>query len=386
MFHNPTKVLFGSGTLSQVGREVVSLGRNALLVYGSSSARASGLYDQVRGLLNDAGVVVIDHGGVISNPLLSHVREGIKKVRAQQVDVVIGVGGGSVIDTAKAICAGAPVAHDVWKFFTGKKSIRKVLPLVTVLTLAGAGSEMNSGMVITNDATREKFGFGHRLLFPKVSILDPELTFSVPPDYTAYGAVDAVAHVMEFYLTTSEPDTPVQDRIMEGLVINAMEACQRCIKTPDDYHGRANLMWTATLALNGITAAGLGRVGFPMHLVEHSLSGLYGIPHGAGMAAIIPGWLKWQTTQDAPRIKQFMQRIFFDQLDSGLNEQETADLGIELLTDWLKTISAPTRLHEVGITEKNITEIADHTTGLARVWRLNQYDPETVATILTMCL
>lgn len=386
VFHNPTKVLFGSGTISQIGNETSALGRNALLVYGRSSARASGLYHQVCDHLHSAGVNVFDHGGVTSNPLLSHVREGVDKVKTQKIDVIIGVGGGSVIDSAKAICAGSPVAHDVWKFFTGKKSVRNVLPLATVLTLAGAGSEMNSGMVLTNDATKEKFGFGHRLLFPKVSILDPDLTYTVPVDYTAYGAIDAIAHVIEFYMTTADPDTPVQDRMMEGLVVNAMESCLRSIKDPGDYNGRANLMWTSTLALNGLTAAGLGRVGFPMHLIEHSLSGLYNVPHGAGMAVIVPGWLRWQANQDVQRIAQFMQRVFSEEIDPRFNDKKKAVLGIDLLTDWIKRVGAPSTLLELDLTRANIQEISDHTKGLARVWRLKQYDPETVATILAECL
>lgn len=386
VFHNPTKVLFGNDTVSQIGSETCALGRRGLLVHGRGSARESGLYQQVRDLLDAAGVSIVDHGGVTSNPLLSHVREGVDKVRAEHIDVVIGMGGGSVIDTAKAICAGGTVAHDVWKFFTGKKSIRRVLPLTTVLTLSGAGSEMNSGMVLTNDATREKFGFGHRLLFPRTSILDPELTYTVPPDYTAYGAVDAIAHIIEFYMTTTDPDTPVQDRLMEGLIINAMESCLRCLDDPEDYNGRANLMWTATLALNGLTAAGLGRVGFPMHLIEHSLSGLYEIPHGAGMAVILPGWLKWTAIRNPQRIARLMQRIFPENIVPTMHQDTMAACGIELLTGWFRRIGAPTSLQELNIPQSSIEHISTHTRGLARVWRLKQYTPETVATILEMCL
>ena len=287
VFHNPTKIIFGRDTVPAIGSETRLAGRSALLVFGQKSIRKSGLHKRVVDSLNQAGVRVVEHGGVRSNPLLSHVREGIDKVRENGLEVITAVGGGSVIDTAKAIAAGSLVEHDVWKFFTGKKSIKAALPVTTVLTLAAAGSEMNSGMVITNDETREKFGFGHRLLHPLTSILDPELTFSVPPDYTAYGAVDAIAHVLEFYMTTRDPDTPVQDRLMEGLIKNSMDACERCLKDPRDYGGRANLMWTATLALNGLTAAGLGRVGFPMHMIEHSLSALYDVPHGAGLAVVL---------------------------------------------------------------------------------------------------
>jgi len=170
VFHNPTKIIFGKDTVSEIGPETVAWGTKALLVYGQGSIKKSGLYDQVTGALRQAGVTVTDHGGVRSNPVLSHVREGIAKAREAGCDVIVAVGGGSVIDSAKAISAGIPVNHDVWKFFTGKKPIKKTVPLTTVLTLAAAGSEMNSGMVITNEETREKFGFGNKRLYPRTSI------------------------------------------------------------------------------------------------------------------------------------------------------------------------------------------------------------------------
>jgi alcohol dehydrogenase YqhD (iron-dependent ADH family) len=292
VYHNPTKILFGRGTIAAIGPETRIWGQRGLLVYGQHSIKNNGLYDQVTTSLQEAGMEMAELGGVRSNPLLSHVRQGIRIAKEHGAEVIVAVGGGSVIDTAKAIAAGTPVEYDVWKFFTGKKGIKQSLPVTTVLTLAASGSEMNSGMVITNDATREKFGFGHRLLHPKVSILDPEATFTVPTEYTVYGAVDAISHVLEFYMTTTDPYTPVQDRLMEGLIENAMSACERCLHDPCDYEGRANLLWTATLALNGLTAAGLGRVGFPMHLIEHSLSALYDVPHGAGLAVVILGCCK----------------------------------------------------------------------------------------------
>ncbi|MCI5146402.1 MAG: iron-containing alcohol dehydrogenase, partial [Candidatus Electrothrix sp. AR3] len=196
VFHNPTKIIFGRNTVPTIGPETMAWGKRALLVYGQSSIKKTGLYAQVTASLVQAGVSVVEHGGVQSNPLLDHVRAGIAKVKKEDLQVVVAVGGGSVIDTAKAIAAGSVVEHDVWKFFIGKKSIKSTLPVTTVLTLAAAGSEMNSGMVITNQDTKERFGFGHRLLYPKVSIMAPEITFPVPPDYTAYSAVDAIAHIL----------------------------------------------------------------------------------------------------------------------------------------------------------------------------------------------
>ena len=385
VFYNPTKIIFGRNTMPDIGPETSRLGRRGLLVYGLSSIQQNGLYTKVTQSLIDAGVTVIEHGGVQSNPLLSHVQAGIVKAKENNVDVIIAVGGGSVLDSAKAIAAGSRVEHDVWKFFTGKKSIKSALPVISLLTLAAAGSEMNSGMVITNEKTRQKFGFGHRLLYPKTSILDPELTFTVPKSYTAYGAIDAISHVLEFYMTTRDPDTPVQDRLMEGLIKNAMSSCERCLKDPSDYGGRANLMWTATLALNGLTAAGLGRVGFPMHMIEHSLSALYNIPHGAGLAVIMPGWLRWFKKHNAARIALLGKHLFADSEIYNASDERIADRTITILKNWFSSVNSPVSLQELNIQSIDIPEIAENALGLARVWRLNEYSQQTIEKILLMC-
>jgi alcohol dehydrogenase YqhD (iron-dependent ADH family) len=383
VFHNPAKVLFGRNTVDAIGPETRSWGRRALLVYGQSSIKRSGLHDRITHALHQAEIEVIEHGGVRSNPLLSHVRQGIQLAKKHEVEVIVAAGGGSVIDTAKAIAAGALVEHDVWKFFTGKRGVKDVLPVTVVLTLAASGSEMNSGMVITNDETWEKFGFGHRLLHPKTSILDPETTFTVPPDYTVYGAIDAISHVVEFYMTTTDPDTPVQDRMMEGLIENAMAACERCLRDPRDYNGRANLMWTATLALNGLTSAGLGRVGFPMHLIEHSLSALYDVPHGAGLAVVMLGWLRAYQQIAAGRIAGLGRRIFC------LTEKDPTAAAAQTITrlhTWLHSVKAPLSLDDLNIPREDIPRIAENTKALARIWRLPDYTPEQVSTILRHCL
>jgi len=382
VFHNPTKILFGKGTIPAIGPETVAFGSKVLLVYGSGSIKKNGIYQQVSDSLHKSGAEIVEHAGVQSNPLLSHVREGIELAKSQKCQVVCAIGGGSVIDEAKAICAGAVVDHDIWKFFTGKKSVTAPLPLTTVLTLAASGSEMNSGMVITNDETRQKFGFANKKLYPKTSILDPEATFTVPADYTAYGAVDAIAHVLEFYFTTQDPATPVQDRFMEGLIINAMESCDRVLADLHGYQGRADLMWTATLALNGLTAAGLGKVGFPMHLIEHSLSALYNVPHGAGLSAIIPGWMRHQC-QDMPhRFARFGERVF--DFRNGSTE-ERARRGINALEEWFQKINSPTSLAALNIPGQDIPKIAENAVAQARVWRMPDYDQERIQSILAAC-
>lgn len=383
VWHNPTKVLFGRDTLPKIGAETTVLGKKVLLVSGQASLKRSGLHEQITHSLREAGADIVEHDGVRSNPLLSHAREGVAKAKAHQVEVIVAAGGGSVLDTAKAIGAGAVVEHDVWKFFTGKKGIKGTLPVLTLPTLAASGSEMNSGMVLTNEQTQEKFGFGHRLLFPKVSILDPQTTCTVPPNYTAFGAVDALSHVLEFYLTTTETETSVQDRLMEGLMENAMAACTRCLADPHDYSARADLMWVAALALSGLSAAGLGRVGFPMHLIEHSLSALYDIPHGAGLAVIMLGWLRAHVDSHARRIAQLGQRVFG--LGLSASSEQTALQTITALHHWLGSVAAPTTLTELHIPHTDIPRIADNSQGLARIWRLAEYSPHRVAAILHLC-
>jgi alcohol dehydrogenase YqhD (iron-dependent ADH family) len=385
VFHNPTKILFGRDTVALIGPETAALGEKALLVYGRGSVTKTGLLDQVLTSLDQAGIPVIEHGGVRSNPVLSHVREGIARAKETGCTVIVAVGGGSVIDSAKAISAGVPVEHDVWKFFTGKRAIKKTLPLTTVLTLAAAGSEMNSGMVITNDESREKFGFGNKRLYPKTSILDPEVTFTVPPDYTAYGAVDAISHVLEFYMTSEDPATPVQDRIMEGLIENAMDSCDRCLKNLTDYTARADLMWTSTLALNGLTAAGLGRVGFPMHMIEHSLSALYDIAHGAGLAIVIPAWLTWFGRSNPERVAQLGRNIFPGKLQQAGSTTDTAMSTIDCFRTWFAAVGCPVSLAQAGIKEGDIPAIAANALRLAKVWRLKDYNQNIIEKILQLC-
>jgi alcohol dehydrogenase YqhD (iron-dependent ADH family) len=383
VFHNPTKILFGKDTIPSIGDETAALGKKALMVYGEGSIRKNGIYDQVTNSLRDADVTIVEHGGVKSNPVLSHVHQGIKLAKENDVDVIVAVGGGSVLDSAKAISAGALVEHDVWKFFIGKKSIKDALPLTCVLTLAASGSEMNSGMVVTNEETKQKFGFANKYLFPKVSILDPVATFTVSPQYTAYGAVDAIAHVLEFYFTHQEPYTPVQDHFMEGLVKSTMDSCDRVLINPEDYDARADLMWAATLALNGLTGAGLGKVGFPMHMIEHSISALYNVAHGAGLSVVIPGWMIYQAQRTPEKFAQFAEQVFG--ITSEPMEKRVAE-GIQALLSWFIKVKSPTNLTALNISVQDIPKIAENAVGLAKVWQMKDYTQEKIEEILRLCV
>ena len=382
VLENRTKIIFGRETIKQIGSEVSLLGNRVLLVYGRGSCRQNGIYTQVQDALSQAGVSAIELGGIRANPVLEQVREGIALARREKVEVVLGVGGGSVIDSAKAICAGVAADHDVWQFFRGKKGIGATLPLACVLTIAGSGSEMNGGMVLTNQESSRKMGIGNKRLQPAVSILDPVATFTVPPSHTAYGAVDTIAHLLEFYCTTEARQTPVQDRFMEGVAQTVIPACEKALAEPHDYDTRADLMWSATLALNGWSAAGLGRVGFPMHMVEHSLSALYDIPHGAGLAVVMPAWLSWQAEREPDRLARFAERVFG--LPAG-DSMSNARQGIDHLLAWFKRIGCPTSLAEIGVSATEIPKIAENALPQAKLWRLRGYTPAIIEEILHRC-
>jgi len=382
VFHNPTKILFGGKSAACAGQEAALFGRKALLVFGRQSCRKHGTHQLVCSSLLDAGVQIFEHGGIVPNPVLSNVKEGIRLAQDARVEVIVAAGGGSVIDSAKAIAAGAIVRHDVWQFFKGKKSIKASLPLIAIPTLAGSGSETNSGMVLTNEATRQKIGIGNRHLFPRTALLDPALTFTASPTATAHGTVDAISHLLEFYLFREEIFSPLQDAYSEGLIKTLMESCEAVQANPLDYQGRANLMWASSLALNGLSSSGLGRVGFPFHMIEHSLSALYGVPHGAGLAALLPGAMRYHAEKSPARIARYAEKILGF---SGENPRELARNGIEHLSGWLKKIGAPRSLSDLGIPAGDIHAIAENTREQARLWRLTHYSPEVVREILSAC-
>ena len=382
VLHLTTKIIFGRDTIGSLGPEAAAFGRKALLVYGGGSIKEHGIYRQVTASLSAAGLTIVEHGGVKPNPVLSHVRAGVALAKREQVDLVVAVGGGSVMDSAKAIAAGTLADHDVWQFFRGKKGVKKTLPVLCIPTLAASGSEMNGGMVLTNEETRQKFGIGNQVLKPEVSILDPTATFTVPAAYTAYGAVDAIAHLLEFYFTTADPETQVQDRLTEGLVVNIMASCERCLGNPADYDARASLMWCATLALNGLSGAGLGLVGFPMHMIEHSLSALYDVPHGAGLSVVMPAWMSWRMAAAPSRFAQFGRRVFA----LAGSDTEVAPAAITALKKWFVKVDSPVTLSALQIPPEAIPALADNALALARLWRLRDYDSENIAEILRLAL
>ncbi len=362
-FANPVKIIFGKGTVSRLGPEAAKAGRKALLVYGGGSIKKNGVYEALTAALKQNGVAFVEHAGVKPNPVLSHAREGIKKARENGCDLVVAAGGGSVIDESKAIAAGVKYGGEVWDFFCGKADIKEALPLFTVLTLPATGSEMNNGCVVTNEEKKQKYSAHGAALFPKASIMDPETTMSLPRTQVANGAVDSIAHLIESYFTTSDRDVTVTDEIVHALARSVIASTDRILKDPSDYSARASMMWSATLALNGLAGCGYSGTSFPNHVIEHSLSALYDIAHGAGLAIVMPAWFKYHLEKSGPeRFEKFGAAVF------GVKGAEAA---IKAFEDFFRKAGAPVRLSEAHIPAADIPRIAENAMGLITMWGMS---------------
>ena len=286
IFSNPTKLLFGKGQIDLLPKEVSRYGKKILLVYGGGSIKRNGIYDQVMEKLAEIDADVFELPGVEPNPRLSTVQKGIEICKREGIDFLLAVGGGSTIDCTKAIAIGAKTDIDVWDIIMKKESASDALPLGTILTLAATGSEMNAGSVITNWEIKEKHGWGSPLVYPKFSILDPTYTFSVPKDQTIYGIVDIMSHVFEHYFHLTS-NTPMQDRFCESILQTVIETAPKLLEEPENYEYREVMMLSGTYALNGMVSVGL-RGDWATHNLEHAVSAVHDIPHGGGLAYLIP--------------------------------------------------------------------------------------------------
>ncbi len=378
VFENPTKIIFGKGSIAKIGQEVKKFGSRVLLVYGKGSIVKNGIYKQVMDALKAAEVDAVDFPGVKSNPVLSLVYEGIAVAHKERVEAVLAVGGGSVIDTAKAIAAGSLAEEDVWDYFSKRIVVEKSLPVLTVLTVSASASEMNPVAVITNEKTAQKFSIRSLHIQPRVSILDPTTLFTLTPEYTAYSAVDAVVHMLEGYLNNSEPDSPLQDRLVEGLIMTIMEKTHIALKSPDAYEARANLMWATTLAFNGLTTAGMGQVGLPVHMMGHSLSALFDVPHGASLSIVLPAWMNYAVGKNPQKLARFAREIF---KIGETDDFKAACSGIQHLRTWMSSIGSPVRLQQYGIPGDDLARVVDNACGTAEAWGLKEYSREIIANI-----
>jgi alcohol dehydrogenase YqhD (iron-dependent ADH family) len=383
VFYNPTKIVFGKDTTDQVGQEVSSFAKKVLLIYGKESIKNNGIYDKVVNSLEKAGVKFVEKGGVKPNPVISFVREAADLFRKEKLDAVLAVGGGSVIDTAKAVAAAAKTDFDPWKFYIGEETVKEAYPVATVLTLAATASEMNPTSVITNEETLQKYNCVSPLLYPRVSILDPVNTFTVPGNQTANGAIDTIIHVLETYLNAEDKNIMITDSIIEAIIKTTIDSAEKIFRDPTDYDARANMMWASTLALNGLTASGAGPKTFPMHMIEHSLSAIYDIAHGAGLAIVGPAWMKYKVNKSADKFAKLAKNIFEFK---GPDKKAQAKAAVAAFETWFKKAGAPVRLSEASIPETDIEKIAENAEALALRWGLKGYTKEVIEDILKLAV
>lgn len=383
-YHNATKIVFGRGTESQVGAETKRHAKKVLLLTGMGSVKRSGLFDRVASSLKAADVEWVELSGVQPNPRLSLVRQGIELCRQHQIPFVLAVGGGSVIDSAKAIAAGVPYAGDVWDFYDGKARVQAALPVGCVLTIPAAGSETSGSTVITKEEGGFKRGLtSTEFLRPVFSILNPELTATLPVYETAVGAADIMAHVMERYFTNTTA-VDFSDRLCEAVLKGVIRNLPLALARPQDYDARAELMWLGTQAHSDLI--GMGREGdWSSHGIEHELSGLYDVPHGAGLATVFPAWMKYVYRHDLPRFVQFAVRVWNVEADHR-NPEKTALEGIARLQGFLSSCGLPTTLKELGVPDDKLEVMADKATGGDRhkVGSFVKLDRQAVVDILKL--
>lgn len=359
IYYAPTEVVFGKKSESKVAELVTKYGGHKVLVhYGGKSAKASGLLDAICENLKQGGVDYVELGGVVPNPRLGLVKEGIKMVREQKIDFILAIGGGSVIDSSKAIAIGANYDGDVWDFFEGVAEPKCCLPVASVLTIPAAGSEMSDAMVITKEEGEIKRGYSNPLTRPKFAIMNPERTFTLPAYQTAAGVTDMMMHTMERFFS-HDNDMVLTDNIAISLLRTMKECVHDVLKNPNDYENRAQIMWGGSLAHNGLTGCGL--LGdWATHQIEHELSALFDVAHGAGLAAVWPSWARYVMKENIQRFVQFAVEVW-DVPENSDDPEETALRGIEEIEKFYHSIGMPTSIHElVGrqVTEDEIKEMA----------------------------
>ena len=374
-YYAPTEVVFGENSEEQVAALVKKYGGTKVLVhYGGKSAERSGLLDKICGLLTEGGIAFKKLGGVVPNPRLSLVHEGIKLCREEGIDFILAVGGGSVIDSSKAIAYGVPYEGEVWDFYLGKDKATKMLPVASVLTIPAAGSEMSEASVITNEDGDVKLGYSNNLARPKFAIMNPKRTFTLPPYQTAAGVTDMMMHTMERYFTKDD-DMDLTTDIAETMLRSMKDAIFAVLKNPEDYRYRAQIMWGGSLMHNGLTGCGVTD-DWATHQLEHELSGMFDVTHGAGLAAIWPSWARYVMHENLSRFVRFAVNVM-DIPNDFTDPEGTALKGIEAMERFYHAIGMPINIKELigkDITDEEIKEMTrkcsrnyQHTCGQLKV-------------------
>jgi alcohol dehydrogenase YqhD (iron-dependent ADH family) len=338
ILYNPVKLHFGRGVVENLGNSVSAYGKRVLLVYGGGSIKKNGIYDQVMAQLHKIGADVIEYQGIRPNPIIEDVDAAAAIGRENKVDVIVAAGGGSVIDSAKIISITIPVSHSGWDFMKGKAKPASAVPVISILTLAATGTEMNRFAVVQNTLTKEKLGYGDPLTYPKESFLDPAYTFSVPLDYTAFGVTDLIAHCLEAYF--GEGEATLSDRFVFSIIREALDYGPALLTDLENYSLREKIMYAATCALNNLTNYGRKYGDWGVHSIGHTLSVLYDVPHGASLSVAYPAWLRLHLDRTPDRIAWLGRNLF---------ETSTAEECINELESFFKRIHSPVRLSECGI-------------------------------------
>lgn len=384
VYNIPTKVYFGENQLQHLGKELAKFGKRVLLTYGGGSIKRIGLYDRVIEELSNAGLEVFELSGIEPNPRIESVREGVRMCKEHAIDVLLAVGGGSTLDATKFMAAGACVDHDAWEFFGAEaKPIERALPLVTILTLSATGSEMDSGGVISNLATGDKLGRLAPALQPRVSFLDPTLTYSVSKFQTACGAADMMSHIIEVYFNTQE-DLFMLDCFMEGMLKTIVKYAPVALREPENYEARANLMWTSSWAINGFINGGK-RKAWSCHPMEHELSAVYDITHGLGLAILTPRWMEYCLDEtNVDKYVQYGVNVFG--IDASLDKMAIAKESIRLTAEFLfDTLGLQRTFTEVGIKREDYAMMAKKACRYGDIKGFKTLTPTDVERIFEMC-
>lgn len=354
---NPTRLIFGKGVLRRIGEMTRPYGQRVLLALGRASARESGLYDVAVGLLREQGLEVFELDGILPNPRLLACYRGIETCKARKIQVIVSIGGGSVLDTAKTIAAGAVDEGDVWDFFEKKRVIQGALPVISIMTLAATGSEFNRITVIKNEKLHKKIGLWNEHLFPKVSLVDPELTYSVSATQTAYGGMDIISHVLERYLN-GNPAPLIQLRFKEALMRTVMECVEKAQENPRDYEARSYLLWASSLSCSGVFDMGIEASDIPAHIIDTEAGGLSDHAHGAGLAVFLPAVMRYYARRYLPTTARFAEQVMGVERTGRMSDIDVALEGVEAFRNWLRKVGCPTTVRELGIDRKEFEEIA----------------------------
>jgi len=374
-----TKIFFGRNKIEKLGEELKRYGKNTLFVYGRGSIKKNGLYDTVTDVLAKNSIIYHELSGVQPNPRITSVRQGIDLCRKHDIDCIVAVGGGSVIDCAKTIATGLYYEGDPWEMFQiGDSSIKKALPIGSILTLAGTGSEMNGNAVISNEETEQKLAIHHDLLRPKFSILNPSYTFTVSKNQTAAGTVDIFSHILEQYFSPTK-DAYVQNRVAESLLKTCINYGPLALKEPTNYEARAQLMWTSSLALNGLLSCGK-ITDWATHGIEHALSAAYDVTHGVGLAILTPHWMEYVLSEETTdKFAEYAQNVW---QVKGNNDFVVAKKGIQKTREFFTNLGMPKNLQEIGIKENKLQNIAEKTVLYGDVGKYKKLGKNDVLTIL----